>query len=119
MDKEISAETRLLLIELAEGFADSVRKGTMVLSEGNGRALAQWADAVMHPERQLGEGMDHWKNITEACDMIGITPQTFRKYVRLGTIAKGTKKRGYHEPVWRKEEIDQFKKWYVSQRRKV
>ena len=119
MKEEISAETRLLLIELAEGFADSVRKGTMVLSEGNGRALARWADGLLHPERSDKADSANWKNITEACDMIGITPQTFRKYVRLGKIARGTKKRGYHEPLWQKEEIERFKAWYVSQRRKV
>lgn len=119
MKEEISAEARLLLIELAEGFAEGMRKGTMVLSEGNGRALVKWAEGLLHPERGIKADGANWKNITEACDLLGITPQTFRKYVRLGKIVKGVKKRGYHEPLWQKEEIERFKEWYFSQRRKV
>lgn len=119
MDQEISAEARLLLIEMAEGIAEGVRKNTIRFSEGNARALARWADGVMHPDAAVNTDGANWKNITEACDLLGITPQTFRKYVRLGKIAKGTKKRGYHEPLWPKEEIERFKAWYFSQRRNV
>lgn len=119
MKEEISAETRLLLIEMAEGFAEGVRTNAISLSEGNARVLAQWADSLLHPEKSDKAEGANWKNITEACDLLRVTPQTFRKYVRMGKIAQGTKKRGYHEPLWQKEEIERFKAWYVSQRRKV
>lgn len=119
MTKEISAEARLLLIEVAEGIAEGVRRNEIRFSEGNARALAAWAERVLNPDIERREEGESWKNITEACDMIGITPQTFRKYVRRGDIKKGEKKRGYHEPLWRKEEIEKFKEWYNSQKRKA
>lgn len=116
---EITPETRLLLIELSEGFAESIRKGTMRLSEGSAKAVAEWAEQVMHPERNkpAADGV-HWKNATQICDYIGFTPQTFRAYVRKGIIPKGEKVRGFTEPVWKKEDIDTFAQWYFSHRRK-
>lgn len=116
---EITPETRLLLIELAEGIAESLRKGTMCFTEGNARALAVWADTLLHPEKSkpATDGI-HWKNATQICDYIGFTPQTFRTYVRKGVIPKGEKVRGFTEPVWKKEDIDTFAQWYFSHRRK-
>ena len=71
-------------------------------------------------QKQKASDETAWRNITEACDYIThITPQTFRKYVREGRIPKGRKRRGYHEPLWSKEEIEGFKEWYLSHRRKV
>lgn len=115
---EISPETRLLLIELFEGIAEGVRKNTLSLGEGNARALAQWADGVLHPEQRKIEDETKWKNITEACDLLHISQPTFRKYIKEGKLAKGMKRKGYHEPVWEKEEIERFREWYFSQRRK-
>ncbi|MBP5545723.1 MAG: hypothetical protein J6X59_00365 [Bacteroidales bacterium] len=117
--EEISPESRLLLIELFEGLAEGVRRNDIRFSEGSARALGHWAESIIHPEKSKMEDESIWKNITEACDYIGrITPQTYRKYVREGKIPQGRKRRGYHEPVWPKEEIEAFREWYDSHRRK-
>lgn len=109
---EISAETRLLLIELAEGFAEAVRKNNIRLSESTASALVEWGEHVMHPERKRIDDVMPWKNITEACAYIGISQPTFRKYIRQGCIPQGVKKGGYREPMWDKEDIEKFKHWY-------
>jgi hypothetical protein len=115
---EISPETRLLLIELFDGVAEGVRKNIIQFSEGNARALAQWADGILHPEKRKIEDESKWKNITEACDLLHITQPTFRKYIRQGKLAEGIKRKGYHELVWEKTEIERFKAWYFSKSRK-
>lgn len=115
---EISPETRLLLIELFDGVAEGMRKNTLNLREGNARALAQLADGVLHPEKSKIEDETKWKNITEACDLLHITQPTFRKYIKQGMLAEGIKRKGYHELVWEKIEIERFKEWYFSKRRK-
>ena len=106
---EITPDTRLLLIELAEGFAEGVRNGTIRFSESNAKALVGWAEGILHPEHN--NSGDIWKNATEICDYIGFTAQTFRNYVRKGMIPKGEKRRGYAEPMWRKTDIDTFAGW--------
>lgn len=117
--EEISADGRLLLIETLEGLADGIRKDTIRFSEGSARALAAWADSIIHPEQSKSANESQWKNITEACDLLGISQPTFRKYIRLGKIPQGYKRRGYHEPVWAKTDIERFANWYFTDRRKV
>lgn len=103
---EISPETRLLLIELAEGFAEGMRKNVIRLSEGSALALARWGDKVMHPERHRMELPIC--NITQACDYLGISQPTFRKYVKMGLIPAGTRDGGYSNDVWLKKDIEAF-----------
>lgn len=104
--EEISSETRLLLIELAEGFAEGMRKNDIRLSEGSALALARWGDRVMHPERHRMELPIC--NITQACEHLRISQPTFRKYIKMGLIPEGTRDGGYSNDVWLKKDIDAF-----------
>ena len=116
-EQEISAAARQLLIELAEGFAEGIRKNNIKFSEGNARSIGQWAEEVVHPDAHISKGSE-WVNITEACDLIGMTQPTFRKYIRKGLIPNGKKRRGNHSPEWEKSVILEFKQVYFSQIRK-
>ncbi len=103
---EISPETRLLLIELAEGFAEGMRRNVIRLSEGSALALARWGDRVMHPERHRMELPIC--NITQACEYLDISQPTFRKYIKMGLISEGTREGGYSNDVWLKKDIEAF-----------
>lgn len=104
--EEISAETRLLIIELFEGIAEGVRKNDIRFSEGNAKALARWAEGVLHPERHRVELPVC--NITQACDYLGISQPTFRKYIKMGRIPEGRREGGYSDDVWLKKDIEAF-----------
>ena len=103
---EISPDTRLLLIELFDGIAEGVRKNDIRFSEGNAKALARWAESVLHPERHRIELPIC--NITQACDYLGISRPTFSKYIKMGLIPKGTRSGGYSNDVWLKKDIENF-----------
>lgn len=102
---EIRPETRLLLIELLEGMAEGVRKNDIRFSEGNARALAAWADGVLHPEQKRRQEEMPYCSISEACDLLHITQPTFRKYVKSGHLPKGVKISTFREDVWLRKEI--------------
>ena len=66
---EIDPETRLMLIELAEGFAEGVRNGTFRFSEEGGRRLAGIIRGIVNPEM---EGVDPESVYTlQAADFYG------------------------------------------------
>lgn len=118
---EIDPETRLMLIELAEGFAEGVRNGTFRFSEEGGRRLAGIIRGIVNPEM---EGVDpdggmKTYSITRASRELGISQPTFRKYVREGIIPKGIRIADIPGPRWNKEEIEEVRKKYFSGKRKV
>ena len=53
-----------------------------------------------------------------ACDYLGITQPTFRKYVREGLVPHGRKLPGFTEKVWDKSDIEKFKKSDFFKRKK-
>lgn len=111
----MTPETRLMLIELAEGFAESMRKGTMSFTEDTARRLAALVSETLNPRPKVeGKAV----NITQACQMLGISQPTFRKYIRLGMLPQGVKVQGCASPMWEISQIEAFKKKYLSPERK-
>lgn len=118
---EIAPETRLMLIELAEGFAEGVRNGTFKFSEEGGRKLAGFLRGIVNPEMEGVDPESGMKtySITRASGVLGISQPTFRKYVREGIIPKGIRIADIPGPRWNKEEIEEVRKKYFSGNRKV
>lgn len=120
MDKnhqEIEPDTRLALIELAEGFAEGVRNGTFRFTEGTGLHLAEILRGLTCERQEAGAAVERM-NITLACQYIGISQPTFRKYVRLGRLPVGMRQRGSSSPEWQKKDLEAFREWWLSEGRK-
>lgn len=113
--EEISPETRLALIELAEGFAEGVRNGTFRFTEESGRVIGEFIKRLKEPEKY--KKIDELVNITQACRYLGMSQPTFRKYVRMGKIPSGRKEAG-GQPMWAKEDIIEVGRWWFTKRRK-
>lgn len=112
---EISPETRLLLIELAEGFAAGVRNNTFKFSEESGKRICEFIDRLNHPEKYRRP--EEECNITEACRYLHMSQPTFRKYIKESKIPGGRKRDG-GQPMWLKSDIIAFGKWWFSKQRK-
>lgn len=110
----MDAETRRILITLAEDFADGIRTGRLDFTELEGRRIIEAVGVALNP-RQVPRDIC---NISMACDYIGISQPTFRKHVREGRIPPGMKIAGFTELVWNKKDIERFKKGYFSKSRK-
>ena len=112
------AEDRLMIIELAEGFAEDMRRGRYRFGEGQGRHLARFLREMLQPESNNGCVAEDMCSIAMACHYLGISQPTFRKYVREGKIAAGRKMMGVTELMWEKKEIEAFGEWYFTKGRK-
>lgn len=95
--------TRLLLINLYQGLADSLREGTLSLTEEQAHTLLQGFSPLKHKSMQL-----RICNITQACRYIGVSQPTFRKLVRQGVLPKGEKIAGFRELIWYKDDIEGY-----------
>jgi len=115
--QEIEPETRLALIELAEGFAEGVRNGTFRFTEGTGLRLAEILRGLTCERQETGAAVERM-NITLACQYIGISQPTFRKYVRIGRLPVGMRQRGSSSPEWKRKDLDAFREWWFSEGRK-
>lgn len=111
----MDAETHILLIHLVEGFLEGLKNGTFRFTEREGRILLDAARELLHPGHRMDARIC---NMTQACDYLGITPPTFRKYVREGRIPKGVKIAGFTEKIWNKSDIEEFAKSFFSTKRK-
>lgn len=114
MYRYMDAETRLILIRLAEDFAEGVKTGRLDFTEAQGKRIMNTVQRVLNPQTPL-----HICNITQACDYLHISQPTFRKYVREGKIAEGKKIAGFTELIWDKKEIERFDKVELSKRRNI
>ncbi|MBR1792102.1 MAG: helix-turn-helix domain-containing protein [Bacteroidales bacterium] len=103
---EIAPETRLLLIALFEGMAEGVRNGTFRFSEEQATRLVAAIKGMRDADKN--DGRLRICTISTACDYLGISQPTFRKYVKQGLIAPGGKVKGLTELVWDKAEIERF-----------
>ena len=106
-------ETRLILIKLAEDFADGIRTGRIDFTEAQGRRVISAVGEALNPQPRM-----RICNITQACDYLGVSQPTFRKYVREGRIPAGQKMSGFSELLWDKNDIEAFKRQELSGRRK-
>lgn len=105
LKQEISPATRLLLIKLAEGFADGVRNGTFAFTEQDGRRIADYVGSVVNPQPKI-----RICSMAQACEYLHISQPTFRKYVRQGLLPQGIKIAGITELLWDKADIERFEK---------
>lgn len=101
----MTAETTQLVIHLLEGITDGVRNGTFKFTERDGRLLIDTLKDILYPQPKM-----RICNITQACDYLGISQPTFRKYIRQGIIPHGRKTSGFTELIWDKGDIEKFKK---------
>ena len=100
----MSPETRLRLINLFDSMAESVRRGTFSMTEEQAMDILRAAVGISKTKPTIERPC----TITEACDYLGISQPTFRKYIREGLIPQGRKIPGYI--VWDKSDIEDFKK---------
>ena len=101
----MTSDTTLLIIHLLEGVTDGVRNGTFKFSEREGRLLIDTMKGILYPQPKM-----RICNITQACDYLGLSQPTFRKYIREGKIPHGCKISGFTELIWNKDDIEKFKK---------
>lgn len=110
----MDAETRLILIRLAEDFAEGVKTGRLDFTEAQGKRIMNTVQRVLNPQTPL-----RICNITQACDYLHISQPTFRKYIREGKIPEGKKIAGFTELVWDKKEIENLDKDIFRKMRKI
>lgn len=103
----MKAESKLTLISILEGFAEGLRNNTFDFSDEQGDRLVRAAKEILYPPQGVPERIC---NISMACDYLGISQPTFRKYVRDGKIPAGKKYSGFTEKIWNKKDIEKVAK---------
>lgn len=93
--------TKLILIHLLEQAITDLQQGKCRLTDKEGLSVIEDLRSIMYPRPQIEA-----YNITQACNRLGISQPTFRKYVKLGKIPEGVKVEGFKEKVWYKEDIN-------------
>ena len=110
----MTPDTQLLIIHLLEGITDGFRRGSFILSDAEGRRVLDALKNILCPQPK----MMRICNISQACDYLGISQPTFRKYVRQGKIPQGRKVSGFTELIWDKGDIEKFKKDYDDNKKR-
>lgn len=100
-------DTRLLLITLFEGMAESLRQGTFRFTEEQAQTLVRILAGLPPQDSRPAHG-PRICTIAQACRYLGISQPTFRKRIREGLIPQGTKLAGFNERVWNKEDIETY-----------
>ena len=101
----MDAESKYTLIALLEGFVAGLKNNTFDFTDEQGRRLVMAAKEILQPQSGVPERIC---NISMACDYLGISQPTFRKYVREGRIPQGRKVAGFTELIWDKTDIETF-----------
>lgn len=93
--------TKLLIKHLLETALDNLDAGNTNISEDEGLNLIESLQEILYPKPKIDV-----VNITQACQILGISQPTFRKYITEGIIPEGIKISGFTEKVWDKSIIN-------------
>lgn len=103
----MTAESKYLIISLLEGFVAGLRDNSFNFTDEQGDRLVRATKEILNPQCV---SIGRICNITMACEYLGITQPTFRKYVKCGKIPEGKKISGFTELIWDKNDIEKFAK---------
>lgn len=85
----------LALIHIFEGVAEGLRKGTIHLTEDDGREIIRFAQRVANPSP-----VDGACTLSQACLILDVSAPTFRKYIRQGLVPAGYKVPNIRGKFW-------------------
>lgn len=115
----MEAETRIALIHLGEEIIEGLRRGTINLTEEDGRTL----NREIRKKLYRHELPNHPRFLNDVLQILDVSEPTFNKWVKAGLVPKGLKYPGAGGLIWAKEDIDRFRetefyKTWIKKKRK-
>lgn len=115
----MEAETRIALIHLGEEIIEGLKRGSINLSEEDGRTLNREIRKSLYKQ-----GLpEHPRFLNDVLQILDVSAPTFNKWVKEGLVPKGLKYPGAGGLIWSKKDIDSFRetefyKTWIKKKRK-